>query len=135
MLAGGRQLAYIIGGEEKTRMKTIVFATVAALVVALAGPGTAHAIRLNCPQVLRVKAVAPPYPWEDVPYSEAVLHFAEASYSCSNGTCTLSCAYSTPGSIYTLIKLKVPPGTCHYTNEGNSFDCTSLPPEHARRRR
>ncbi len=116
-------------------MKTITLATVAALMATLAGPGTAHAIRLNCPQALQVKAAEPPYPWEDAPRSDAVLHFAEASYSCSNGTCTLSCAYSTPGSIYTLIKLKVPPGTCHYTNEGNSFDCVSLPPRHNRGRR
>ncbi len=109
-------------------MKSITLAIAVAIAATVAAPGAAHAILLNCPQVVRVKAVDPPYPWEPEPSDTAVLHFAEASYSCANGTCTLSCSYSTPGSFYTLLKLKVPPGTCHYTNEGNSFECTALPP-------
>ena len=115
-------------------MKSITLAIVALLAAAIVGPGTAQAILLDCPRQLQVKAVAPPYPWQDVPHSEAVLHFAEASYSCSNGTCTLSCSYATAVSVYTLIKLKVPPGTCHYTNEGQSFECVALPARRHRER-
>ena len=40
----------------------------------------------------------------------------------------MSCAYAAAGSIYTLLDYKVAPGVCHYTNEGQSFDCSSLPP-------
>jgi hypothetical protein len=89
----------------------------------------AHAVILGCPPMIAVKAVGAPYPWSDAKSSDdAVLRFAEASYSCSNGTCTLSCAYAASNSIYTMLSYKVAPGVCHYTNDGRSFSCSSLPP-------
>jgi len=103
--------------------------TAIAAAALLAAPGTAEAVILNCPQSIGVKAVDAPYPWSDSP-TTAFLPFAEASYSCSNGTCTLSCAYSMSSSIYTFLDYKVPPGVCNYTNQGRSFACSSLPPWH-----
>jgi hypothetical protein len=105
-------------------------ATISILgVLVLAASSTpAGAVILNCPPVVNVKAIGAPYPWTADQRPDALLHFAEASYSCSNGTCTLSCAYAAAGSIYTLLNYKVDPGVCHYTNQGNSFACSSLPP-------
>lgn len=102
--------------------------SVAVISALLAGPGLAGAVVLNCPQTIHVKAVGAPYPWSDSTNRDAVLHFAQASYSCSTGTCTLSCAYATPTTIYTFLEYKVAPGVCHYSNEGKSFACSSLPP-------
>jgi hypothetical protein len=101
---------------------------IAAIAALIAGPSNAHAVLLNCPQVIAVKAAAAPFPWTPTSRGDAILHFAEASYSCSTGTCTLSCGYSTPTSVYTFLDYKVPPGVCHYTNEGKSFECSWLPP-------
>jgi hypothetical protein len=98
------------------------------VLVLLASSTPADAVILNCPPVVNVKAVGAPYPWTADQRPDALLHFAEASYSCSNGTCTLSCAYAAAGSVYTLLNYKVDPGVCHYTNQGNSFACSSLPP-------
>jgi hypothetical protein len=100
----------------------------AAIAVVIAASGIAHAILLNCPPAIVVKAAGAPYPWTDSSNRDAVLHFAEASYSCSAGTCSLSCAYSMSSSVYTFLDYKVPPGVCHYTNQGQSFACDSLPP-------
>ena len=100
----------------------------AAIVALLVAAGAANAVILNCPPAIVVKAAGAPYPWTDSSNQDAVLHFAEASYSCSNGTCTLSCAYSTASSVYTFLNYKVAPGVCHYTNQGQSFACNSLPP-------
>jgi hypothetical protein len=109
----------------------ISLTTFAILATHLIAPGPAHAIILDCPPVINVRAVGAPFPWTASTANDAILHFAEASYSCSNGTCTLSCSYSAPGNVYTLLDYKVPPGTCHYTNEGRSFACSSLPaPRH-----
>jgi hypothetical protein len=103
-----------------------LFVAVATL---FATPNLAHAIILDCPPVINVKAVGAPYPWSDAQSADdAILHFAEASYSCSNGTCTLSCAYAASSSVYTMLSYKVAPGVCHYTSEGKSFACSSLPP-------
>lgn len=101
----------------------------AAAVAVLTTAGPAHAIILDCPPMIAVKAVGAPYPWSDAKSSnDAILRFAEASYSCSNGTCTLSCAYAASSSVYTMLSYKVAPGVCHYTNEGKGFSCSSLPP-------
>jgi hypothetical protein len=106
----------------------IRFAVAAMAAVLLTGYGTAGAVILNCPQTISLKAAGAPYPWTDSSNVDATLGFAEASYSCSNGTCTLSCAYSMQSSIYTFLAYKVAPGVCHYTNQGHSFACSSLPP-------
>ena len=105
----------------------------ALLAIQLVAPGRANAIILDCPPVINIKAIDAPFPWTATTANDATLHFAEASYSCSNGTCTLSCAYSAPGNAYTLLDYKVPPGTCQYTNEGRSFACSSLPPPRRRK--
>jgi hypothetical protein len=106
----------------------ISVALVATAAALLAAYGTAHAVILNCPQTISLKAGGAPYPWSASYNPAATLNFAEASYSCSNGTCTLSCAYSMSSSIYTFLAYKVAPGVCHYTSEGQSFACSSLPP-------
>jgi hypothetical protein len=106
---------------------------VAALIATsaiLAVDGTAGAVILNCPQAISLKAAGAPYPWSDSYNPGATVGFAEASYSCSNGTCTLSCAYSLQSTIYTFLAYKVAPGVCNYTNHGQSFACSSLPPPH-----
>jgi hypothetical protein len=87
----------------------------------------AGAVVLSCPQTVQIKAVSAPFPWSDASHGAAQLSFAQASYSCSNGTCTLSCSYTAPGQAYTLLEYKVPPGTCDYTSEGTAFACSSLP--------
>jgi len=112
----------------------ISVAAVAMAAVVLAAYGTAGAVILNCPQTINLKADAAPYPWSDSSNPSATLAFAEASYSCSNGTCTLSCAYSMQSSIYTFLAYKVAPGVCHYTDQGHSFACSSLPPSHLHHR-
>lgn len=108
-------------------------AVLAAAIAILASRGTAGAVILNCPQTLDLKAADAPYPWFDISNRDATVRFAEASYSCSNGTCTLSCAYSMQSSIYTFLVYKVAPGVCHYTSQGQSFACSSLPPRHHHR--
>ena len=108
------------------RLRVLIMIAIAAVLVAR--PRNAHAILLNCPEAISVRAAGAPFPWTPIPRSDAILRFAEASYSCSNGTCTLSCGYSTPTSIYNFLNYKVPPGVCQYTNEGKSFNCSSLPP-------
>ncbi len=105
----------------------ISVATAATAAGLLAASGTAGAVILNCPQTINLKVASAPYPWSDSYNPAANLNFAEASYSCSNGTCTLSCAYSMSSSIYTFLAYKVAPGVCHYTNQGQSFACSSLP--------
>lgn len=113
------------------RLAFVSIAIFAILAIQLVAPGPARAVTLNCPPVINIKAVGAPFPWTATAANDAILHFAEASYSCSNGTCTLSCAYSAPNNAYTLLDYKVPPGTCQYTNEGRSFACSSLPaPRH-----
>jgi len=112
-------------------MKTPAFIYTAILATAIAilgACGTAGAVILNCPPTLSLKAADAPYPWSDSSSRDATVQFAEASYSCSNGTCTLSCAYSMQSNIYTFLDYKVAPGVCHYTNQGHSFACSSLPP-------
>jgi hypothetical protein len=100
-----------------------------AVFAMLSTASSAQAVVLSCPPMIAVKAVGAPYPWSDAKSpDDAILHFAEASYSCSNGTCTLSCAYAASSSIYTMLSYKVAPGVCHYTNDGRSFACASLPP-------
>jgi hypothetical protein len=106
----------------------ISVAAIAITAVLLAAYGSAGAVLLNCPQTISLKAAGAPFPWSDSYNPAATANFAEASYSCSNGTCTLSCAYSMSSSIYTFLAYKVAPGVCHYTNEGQSFACSSLPP-------
>ena len=108
------------------RLAFVSIAIFAILAIQLVAPGPARAVTLNCPPVINIKAVGAPFPWTATAANDAILHFAEASYSCSNGTCTLSCAYSAPNNAYTLLDYKVPPGTCQYTNEGRSFACSSL---------
>ena len=103
-------------------------AVLAIAVAILAAYGTAGAVVLDCPPTLSLKAAGAPYPWSDTANRDATVQFAEASYSCSNGTCTLSCAYSMQSSIYTFLDYKVAPGICHYTSHGHSFACSSLPP-------
>jgi hypothetical protein len=94
----------------------------------------ASAIVLNCPPKVKIKAADAPFPWSDSMHSPAQLSFSQASYSCSNGTCTLSCSYAAPNQAYTLIEYKVPPGVCNYTSEGTAFSCSSLPqPRHRRK--
>jgi hypothetical protein len=115
------------------RLAFTLLAIFAILAVQLAAPGPAQAIILDCPPVINIKAVGAPFPWTATAANDAILHFAEASYTCSNGTCTLSCAYSGPNNAYTLLDYKVPPGTCQYTNEGRSFACSSLPPPRHRK--
>jgi hypothetical protein len=112
------------------RPRLISTAAIDTAVTLVAAYGTAGAVILNCPQVIVVKAVGAPYPWENSTNQDALLPFAEASYSCSNGPCTLSCAYSAPSNVYTFLDYKVSPGVCNYTNQGRSFDCSSLPPWH-----
>src|ERR1700687_690005 len=56
----------------------------AAIVALLVAAGAANAVILNCPPAIIVKAAGAPYPWTDSSNQDAVLHFAEASYSCSN---------------------------------------------------
>ncbi len=92
--------------------------------------GPADAIVLNCPPTVKIQAKDAPFPWSDSFQTDTTpeLRFAQASYSCSNGTCTLSCSYSAPNQAYTLLQYKVPPGVCGYTSEGTAFSCTSLPP-------
>jgi hypothetical protein len=121
----------MLAPEESSTMKpSVIFSTtlLATAIAILAARGTAGAVMLNCPQTLRLKAADAPYPWTDIVNRDATVQFAEASYSCSNGTCTLSCAYSMQSSIYTFLAYKVAPGVCHYTNHGQSFACSSLPP-------
>lgn len=111
-------------------IKQLVLVSLAILTmvaIQLIAPGLARAIILNCPPVVNIKAVGAPFPWTATAANDAILHFAEASYSCSNGTCTLSCSYTAPGNVFTLLDYKVAPGTCQYTNEGRSFACSSLP--------
>ena len=106
------------------------FAMATALALMLATGGTANAVILQCPQAITVRAAGAPYPWMDAQPRDTILRFAEASYSCSNGTCTLSCAYAMASSVYTFLDYKVAPGVCHYTNQGQSFACSSLPSLH-----
>lgn len=80
-------------------MKLPALIFVAAIAALLAGSSPARAVTLNCPQVINVKAIGTPLPWSAAPHRDAILHFAEASYSCSNGICTLSCAYAASGSV------------------------------------
>jgi hypothetical protein len=135
------RIPHMVAAEETESMKlcalkrlaSISLAIFAILGIQLVAPGLARAITLNCPPVINVRAVGAPFPWTATAANDAILHFAEASYSCSNGTCTLSCAYSAPGNAYTLLDYKVPPGTCQYTNEGRSFACSSLPPPRHRK--
>lgn len=94
----------------------------------------AAAIVLNCPPIVKIKADDAPFPWTPSASSPAQLRFSQASYSCSNGTCTLSCSYVAPNQAYTLLEYKVPPGTCDYTSEGTAFSCQSLPQPHRHRR-
>jgi hypothetical protein len=115
------------------RLAFVSLAIFAILAIQLSAPSPARAIILNCPPVINIKAVGAPFPWTATAANDAILHFAEASYSCSNGTCTLSCSYSGPNNAYTLLDYKVPPGTCQYTNEGRSFACSSLPPPRHRK--
>lgn len=115
------------------RLALAPLAVIAMLAIQAVAPGLAQAIVLNCPPVIGIKAVGAPFPWTATAGNDAALNFAEASYSCSNGTCTLSCAYLAPGNAYTLLDYKVPPGTCQYTNEGRSFACSSLPPPRHRK--
>jgi hypothetical protein len=105
----------------------VPLAIFAILATQLIAPSAAHAIILNCPPVVNVRAATAPFPWTSKATTDAFLPFAEASYSCSNGTCTLSCSYNAGGVLYTLLDYKIPPGVCHYTNEGKSFACSSLP--------
>jgi hypothetical protein len=107
------------------------------LVIGTAGlllASNAAAIVLNCPPIIRIKAQDAPFPWTSLNSSAAELRFSQASYSCSNGTCTLSCSYTTPNQAYTLLEYKVPPGTCHYTSDGTAFSCSSLPPPRRHRK-
>jgi hypothetical protein len=108
----------------------VIIAVITMSALLLATDGTADAVILSCPQTISLKAAGAPYPWSDAYNPGATLGFAEASYSCSNGTCTLSCAYSMQSSIYTFLAYKVAPGVCNYTNHGQSFACASLPPPH-----
>src|ERR1700691_1567185 len=110
----------------------LVFVAFATMV---AWPNDARAVILNCPQVISVKAAVSPYPWAPTHASDAILHFAQASFSCAIGTCTLSCGYATQTSIYNLLVYKVPAGVCNYTHEGNSFVCSSIPPPRRQDRR
>jgi hypothetical protein len=114
---------------------SISFAVIAAGAVLLIAHGIADAVILNCPQTIVVRAIDAPYPWTASTDQDAILPFAEASYSCSNGTCTLSCAYSVSSSIYTFLDYKVTPGLCNYTNQGRSFACSSLPVWHHHQKR
>ena len=94
----------------------------------------ASAIDLNCPPSVKIRAADAPFPWSDARHSIAELRFSQASYSCSNGTCTLSCSYAAPNQSYTLLEYKVPSGVCNYTSEGTAFSCSHLPPPHRHRR-
>jgi hypothetical protein len=96
--------------------------------IGMLGSNAAAQTVLNCPPVVRIKAQDAPFPWTPSPAHSAQLEFSQASYSCSNGTCTLSCSYTTPNQSYTLLQYKVPPGTCSYTSHGTAFLCQSLPP-------
>jgi hypothetical protein len=87
----------------------------------------AFAMVLNCPPSVKIKAQDAPFPWNAPASGSAMLQFSQASYSCSNGTCTLSCSYTAPNQAYTLLEYKVPPGTCDYTSDGTAFACQSLP--------
>jgi hypothetical protein len=94
----------------------------------------ASAIVLNCPPTVKITAAEAPFPWSGPKHNPAQLSFSQASYSCSNGTCTLSCSYTAPSQACTLLVYKVPPGVCTYTSEGTAFSCSSLPaPRHHRR--
>jgi len=106
-----------------------------ALALGLMVAGRAHAIVLNCPPTVKIEAKDAPFPWSDSTHTDTnpELRFAQASYSCSNGTCTLSCSYSAPNQAYTLLQYKVPPGVCNYTSEGTAFSCSSLPPPRKQR--
>lgn len=117
------------------KLSRISAATIATTAALLATYGTAGAVILNCPQMIAVKAVGAPSPWSDSSNQDALIPFAEASYSCSNGTCTLSCAYSVSSSVYTFLDYKVSPGVCNYTSQGRSFACSSLPPWRHHQRR
>lgn len=114
-------------------LKLSMLISAAALAAWLTAAAPADAVMLNCPQAISLKAVGAPYPWTDSSNRDAVVHFAEASYSCSNGTCTLSCAYSMSSSVYTFLNYKVAPGVCHYTTQGQAFACSSLSPPRAHR--
>ncbi|HUN57696.1 MAG TPA: hypothetical protein VMU41_06245 [Candidatus Binataceae bacterium] len=103
------------------------FAFLAAMTTTLFLNSGAGAIVLNCPASIRIKAADVPFPWSDPKHNPAQLDFSQASYSCSNGTCTLSCSYTAPNQAYTLLEYKVPPGVCTYTSEGTAFSCSSLP--------
>jgi hypothetical protein len=103
-------------------------AVLAAITAILFLNSGASAIVLNCPPTVKIKAADAPFPWSDSMHSSAQLSFSQASYSCSNGTCTLSCSYVAPNQAYTLLEYKVPPGVCRYTSEGTAFSCSSLPP-------
>jgi hypothetical protein len=107
---------------------SIALVAIATAIASLAAYGTAGAVILNCPPMINLRAAGAPYPWSDSHNLDATVRFAEASYSCSNGTCTLSCAYSMSSSAYTFLDYKVAPGLCHYANQGQSFACSSLPP-------
>ena len=100
----------------------VAFATMAAW------PNDARAVILNCPREIAIKPAAAQYPWSPSHSNDAILHFAQASFSCVIGTCTLSCGYATPTSVYNLLVYKVPAGVCNYTNDGHSFVCSSIPP-------
>jgi len=67
----------------------ISVAAIAITAVLLAAYGSAGAVLLNCPQTISLKAAGAPFPWSDSYNPAATANFAEASYSCSNGTCTL----------------------------------------------
>jgi hypothetical protein len=123
---------YASGGR-RYFMKTGVFTLILAASVAMLSSNVA-AIVLNCPPVINIKAKDAPFPWTPSDSKAAQLQFSQASYSCSNGTCTLSCSYTTPNQSYTLLEYKVPPGTCNYTSEGTAFLCQSLPPPRSHRK-
>lgn len=108
-----------------------VLAVITAILSFNAGAG---AIVLNCPPAVKIKAAEAPFPWSDSMHSAAQLRFSQASYSCSNGTCTLSCSYTAPNQAYTLLEYKIPPGVCSYTSEGTAFSCSSLPPPRQHRK-
>jgi hypothetical protein len=114
--------------------KLPVFISLTAIIALLVGARPAGAIILNCPPIVSIKAIGVPYPWTAEQTPDAIMRFAEASYSCSNGTCTMSCSYAGAQSIYTLLTYKVAPGLCNYTNNGQSFNCTSIPPPRSHRK-
>ena len=115
-------------------MKTGLFILMLAANIAMLAANATAEVVLNCPSVVNIKAQNAPFPWSPSPAHAAQLQFSQASYSCSNGTCTLSCSYTAPNQSYTLLEYKVPPGTCSYTSQGTAFLCESLPPPRSHRK-